>query len=151
MPSSLNLKWRVGSSKGELMIGFSMTTLLILERPPRCRYGPYGTKRPARHGGGFGPARDGPHRWRAEAVDAELHRRRGFSLGILVLLKQRVEGFKPERLKGSILFEPESLESLKRLGRHVDEHAAPQEHADHFDEKGNRREEKAYQERLETP
>ena len=26
MPSSLNLKWRVGSSKGELMIGFSMIT-----------------------------------------------------------------------------------------------------------------------------
>ena len=32
-PSSLNLKWRVGSEKGELMIGFSMTTWLILERP----------------------------------------------------------------------------------------------------------------------
>ena len=26
MPSSVNRKWRVGSSKGELMIGFSMTT-----------------------------------------------------------------------------------------------------------------------------
>ena len=33
IPSSLNLKWRVGSEKGELMIGFSMTTWLILERP----------------------------------------------------------------------------------------------------------------------
>ena len=30
MPSSVNLKWRVGSSNGELMIGFSMTTWVIV-------------------------------------------------------------------------------------------------------------------------
>src|SRR3990172_3432082 len=33
MPSSEKRKWRVGSSKGELMIGVSMTTWLILARP----------------------------------------------------------------------------------------------------------------------
>ena len=52
------------------------------------------------------------------------HPRRGFSSGILVLLKQCVDSFKPERLKGSILFEPEELEALERLGLHVDEHSA---------------------------
>ena len=43
----------------------------------------------------------------------ELHRRRGFSVGVLVLLKQCVEGF-----------EPEALEALECLGLHVYEHAA---------------------------
>jgi hypothetical protein len=31
IPSSSNLKWRVGSSKGELIMGFSMTTWLMLK------------------------------------------------------------------------------------------------------------------------
>ena len=44
MPSSVNRKWRVGSSKGELMIGFSMTTWLIRAdssiAPSICRFWP---------------------------------------------------------------------------------------------------------------
>ena len=36
MPSSVKRKWRVGSSKGELMTGFSMTTCFITGTSTAC-------------------------------------------------------------------------------------------------------------------